>query len=1059
MKKIIYFKTLAAIVACLALALPASAYDFEKDGIYYTVNGTNATVTYKDANYNTYSGTVIIPATVTNGGTTYTVKSIGPSAFQGCYGLTRVVIPNSVQYIMNYAFLNCFNLPNITIPASVYTIYNQVFVGCSGLRSVICLRSVPGSWKDNIFDENTFSSATLYVPQGSADAYQPTAGTWNRFNRVVELECDFVQDAIFYKDLGNNRAAVTSVAYCQPSYSGDIVIPSTVTNGGITYTVTAVAFGAFYEGDKMTSIALPNTINEIDNYAFYGCCHLTSVSIPEGVPRLRYCTFGECFSLTEITIPSTVTYIEEGTFFECTGLETITCRAATPPECPSADSFHSTNYATATLRVPATSLNAYRSATAWKEFSNIEGYYYDFVENGIYYIITGPNTASVTFKDRSYNSYSGDVNVPATVVHEGITYTVTAVGRGAFYNCPGLTSVHLPNTVTDIGYAAFYNCTALTSINIPSGVTTLGDFCFQNCSSLISLTLPNGLVGIPIQCFTNCRSLTSINIPGTVKEIANFAFYGCINLVNVSIQNGVEIIELDAFGACTSLPTITLPASVSEIEVPAFDECHSLYEINVNSANTNYCSRDGVLFTAQLETLVRYPEGKSLTSYQVPDGVQVIEYFGFKDCDYLQSVTLPEGLQVINLGGFYDCSALEGIDVPHGVTTIGRSAFYNCSSMTYADLPSTLTTLDFYAFHDVPDLTTITVRATTPPECLTFTDEDSGEVIEPFMEDQYSYVDLVVPQGCAQAYRQANIWKKFTNISETDFPTEFTRGDVNGDGKISITDVSALINYLLSGNGAAVNLEAADVNEDGKVTITDVTALINYLLSGSWPAPEPMDMWYLMGNSVGSTPWINFENSVGSGLIPLYPVGEFNSQGRGVLTYTGYFGATDAFVLVHTPGNWTDGWVRDNNGNYIRGSIGGDNSTFCMEISGYYTITLNTQTDELSITPYDGSSAGVYESIIIVGPHCYWDVTDQGYNMTDLNPNKENHDWLFKNFTVTADEEIKFAADNNWDFNWGAQQFPWGRGVQGGMNVPVKKGTYDVYFNDITGDFNFIPVN
>ena len=102
-----------------------------------------------------------IPATVTNGGTTYTVKSIGPSAFQGCYGLTRVVIPNSVQYIMNYAFLNCFNLPNITIPASVYTIYNQVFVGCSGLRSVICLRSAPGSWKDNIFDENTFSYVIL----------------------------------------------------------------------------------------------------------------------------------------------------------------------------------------------------------------------------------------------------------------------------------------------------------------------------------------------------------------------------------------------------------------------------------------------------------------------------------------------------------------------------------------------------------------------------------------------------------------------------------------------------------------------------------------------------------------------------------------------------------------------------------------------------------------------------------------------------------------------------------------------------------------------------------
>ncbi len=1056
MKKTCYFKTLAAIVACLALALPAGAYNFVKDGIYYNVSGTNATVTYKDANYNSYSGTVNIPATVTNGGTTYNVTSIGMSAFQGCNGLTRVVIPNSVNYIMNYAFKDCTNLPNITIPASVFTIYNEVFVGCTRLKSVICLKATPGSWRDNIFDESTFSYATLYVPQGSGSAYQSTVGTWHRFSNVRELECDFVQDAIFYKDLGNNRAAVTSVAYCQLSYSGDIVVPSTVTNGGNTYTVTSVAFGAFYYGDLLTSIVLPNTVRVIENYAFYDCRHLRSVNIPEGVTRLGYCTFGDCSSLTEITIPSTVTYIEEGTFIECTGLETITCRAAVPPVCPSTDSFHSTNYETATLRVRATSLNAYRQATAWKEFSNKEEYYYDFAVNGIYYIITGLNSASVTFKDRDFNSYSGDVNVPTTVTHDGVAYTVTAVGRAAFYNCPELTSVSLPNTVTDIGYAAFYNCSAMTSVNIPSGVTTLGDFCFQSCRSLSSLTLPNGLVKIPLQCFAFCTSLTSINIPGTARVLDNFAFYSCQNLVNVTMQNGVESILLDAFCACTSLQTITLPASVSLIEMPAFDECHSLSEINVDNANTHYCSRDGVLFTAQLDTLVKYPENKFWLSYQVPDGVQVIAYFGFKDCDFLRSVTLPKSLKSIDLGGFYDCSALQGIDVPYGVKTIGRSAFYNCSSMSYADLPSTLTSLDFYAFHGVPDLATINVRASTPPTCLTLVDEDNDVVIEPFEEDQYSYVNLVVSHGKAQAYRQADIWKKFTNISETNFPPDYTRGDVNGDGSVTVADVTALIGYVLGGNSAIVNEDAVDVNLDGTANVSDVTMLISYVLKGAWPEVK-IDMWYLLGSNVGSTPWINFESSVGSGLIPLYPVGEFNSQGRGVLTYTGYFGATDAFVLVHTPGNWTDGWVRDNNGNYIRGIIGGDNSTFCMEISGYYTITLDTRTDELSITPFDGSSAGVYGSIAIVGPHCGWDVTDQEFNMADLNPNKENHDWLLGNFTVTADEEIKFAADNNWDFNWGANQFPWGRGDRNGLNVPVKAGTYDVYFNDITGDFNFIP--
>ena len=60
------------------------------------------------------------------------------------------------------------------------------------------------------------------------------------------------------------------------------------------------------------------------------------------------------------------------------------------------------------------------------------------------------------------------------------------------------------------------------------------------------------------------------------------------------------------------------------------------------------------------------------------------------------------------------------------------------------------------------------------------------------------------------------------------------RGDVNGDGQVKISDVTALINYLLSSNATGINLQAADCNQDGNVKIGDVTALINYLLSGTW---------------------------------------------------------------------------------------------------------------------------------------------------------------------------------------------------------------------------------
>ena len=59
-------------------------------------------------------------------------------------------------------------------------------------------------------------------------------------------------------------------------------------------------------------------------------------------------------------------------------------------------------------------------------------------------------------------------------------------------------------------------------------------------------------------------------------------------------------------------------------------------------------------------------------------------------------------------------------------------------------------------------------------------------------------------------------------------------GDADGDGKVNISDVTTLIDYLLSGNTSVINLVGADCNQDSRVNISDVTALIDYLLSGSW---------------------------------------------------------------------------------------------------------------------------------------------------------------------------------------------------------------------------------
>ena len=160
-------KILLSLVAVLLTALSAQAYDFQSGALYYnTTSDTTVEVAYQSKSSDNYQGltTATIPETVTYNGTTYSVTSIGKSAFKWCSSLTSVTIPNSVTSIEyeafelcssltsvtipnsvtsigNYAFNNCFSLTSVTIPNSVTSIGYYAFYGCSSLTSI----SIPNS--------------------------------------------------------------------------------------------------------------------------------------------------------------------------------------------------------------------------------------------------------------------------------------------------------------------------------------------------------------------------------------------------------------------------------------------------------------------------------------------------------------------------------------------------------------------------------------------------------------------------------------------------------------------------------------------------------------------------------------------------------------------------------------------------------------------------------------------------------------------------------------------------------------------------------------------------
>ena len=107
---------------------------------------------------------------------------------------------------------------------------------------------------------------------------------------------------------------------------------------------------------------------------------------------------------------------------------------------------------------------------------------------------------------------------------------VTSIGRCAFENCIGLTSITIPDSVTSIEDSAFAYCANLTSVTIGNGVTSIGNNAFYNCTSLTSITIPDSVTSIGYYAFYKCTSLTSITIPDSVTSIGDYAFYKCTSL-------------------------------------------------------------------------------------------------------------------------------------------------------------------------------------------------------------------------------------------------------------------------------------------------------------------------------------------------------------------------------------------------------------------------------------------------------------------------------------------------------------------------------------------------
>lgn len=464
--------------------------------------------------------------------------SIPSKCFSSNKSLKTVEISGECT-IGSYAFNGCSALKELSISGNG-VIENSCFYGCTLLDNINFCGIGKYSFRYDAFDacesqrNVAIDDLTAWCKLNFSTGSNPLA-----YNANLILNGETVTDLVIPETIDK----INEYAFYGST------IKSLIVNDNIK----SIGACAFSESKLLQSAKLSNNVANIGACAFMNCSALASINIPDVLQTISKDTFYKCSSLTEVKIPETVHSIGISAFYECSNLTEI--KIPDNVEIIDKNAFYGCSGASSIIfgnKVETIGESAFQNCSKVSELNIPE--------------------SVVSMGKNVFNSCSSLLKI-------SLPQSITAIPEGAFMNCQALHEIAIPNSILTIGDNAFNGCGSIISINIPDKVTTIGQSAFYSCSSLEKVVFGKALESIGSQAFRSCSSLQSVNIPDNVTTIGREAFQDCTALTDAVLSNGIrEIVDM-TFAGCTALESVLIGKNTTKISDTAFQNCTNINKI------------------------------------------------------------------------------------------------------------------------------------------------------------------------------------------------------------------------------------------------------------------------------------------------------------------------------------------------------------------------------------------------------------------------------------------------------------------------------------------------